>query len=290
MFLWLPVSQGFITLGFRPVIFIAGVLLLARLTATAQQPFYTDDADVTDKKQFHLQISNEYDLLQRAAYPSLRQNTAVFELDYGLLSKVEVGVDGPLIAILNSHVAKPKSIFGFGDLDFHVKYNFLKEREGSWHPALTVAFNVEVPTGDEKKQLGSGLVDYFFNGILQKSLTKKTKLRLNGGILLAGNDTTGEIGIKGRGTVFVGGGSLVKQITPKLDLGVELTGAVGGNLRLQQGQLQILVGGNYQVTKKMSFDFGIVGGKFNSPRAGVQLGVSIDFGRSKKERRSVTER
>jgi len=27
----------------------------------------------------------------------------------------------------------------------------------------------------------------------------------------------------------------------------------------------------------MSFDVGIVGGKFNSPRAGVQLGVSIDF-------------
>ncbi len=290
MFLWLPARQGFITLGFQTVIFIAGVFLLAPLPASAQQPFYTDDADVTERKRFHLQISNEYDILQRAAYPGLRQNTAVFELDYGLLNNVEVGVDGPLIAILNSHIATPPTIFGFGDLDFHVKYNFLKERAGSRRPALTVAFNVEVPTGNRQNGLGSGIVDYFFNGILQKSLTKKTKLRLNGGVLVAGNDTTGEIGIRGRGTVFVAGGSLVKQFTTKLDLGAELTGAVAGNLQLQQGQLQILVGGNYQVTKKMSFDFGIVGGKFNSPRAGVQLGVSIDFGRSKNERRSMTER
>ena len=253
------------------------MLILSSPAANAQQPFYTDDADVTDKKKFHLQISNEYDILQRASYPSLRQNTSVFELDYGLLSNVEVGIDGPLIAISNSRIVTPATIFGFGDLDFHVKYNFLKEREGSRRPALAATFNVELPTGNQREQLGSGLADYFLNGILQKSLTKKTKLRLNGGILFAGNDTTGEIGIKARGTVFVGGGSLVKQFTPKLDLGVELTGAVGGNLQLQKGQLQILVGGNYQVTKKMSFDFGIVGGKFNSPRAGVQLGVSIDF-------------
>jgi hypothetical protein len=29
---------------------------------------------------------------------------------------------------------------------------------------------------------------------MQKSLTSDTKLRLDGGVLLAGNDTTGEIG------------------------------------------------------------------------------------------------
>jgi hypothetical protein len=277
MFLWLPVSQWFITTGFRTAFPLAGLLFLAPLTVLAQQPFYTDNADVTDKKKFHLQISNEDDILQRASYPGLRQNTSVFELDYGLLSNVEVGIDGPLIAISNSRIITPATPFGPGDLDFHVKYNFLKERECFRRPALAATFNVELPTGNQREQLGSGLADYFLNGILQKSLTKKTKLRLNGGILFAGNDTTGEIGIKARGTVFVGGGSLVKQFTRKLDLGVELTGAVGGNLQLQKGQLQFLVGGNYQVTKKMSFDFGILAGKFNSPRAGVQLGVSIDF-------------
>jgi len=183
-----------------------------------------------------------------------------------------------LIAISNSRVTTPKTPFGLGDLDFHIKYNFLKEREGSRLPALSATFNVELPTGNAREQIGSGLTDYFLNGILQKSVSKRTKLRLNGGILFAGNTTTGEIGIKSRGKVFVGGASLVKQVTPKLDLGAELTGAVTSSLKLTRGQLQALVGGNYALTKKMTFDFGILAGKFAaSPRAGVQLGISVDF-------------
>ena len=263
---------------FYSLIFVPLLLVLAVATTKAQQPFYTDNADVTDKKKFHFQIGNEFDILQRSAYPSLRQNTSVFELDYGLLNGVEIGVDFPLIAISNSRIATPKSDFGFGDLDFHVKYNFLKEREGSRLPALTATLNVEVPTGDASKQLGSGVMDVFVNSILQKSLTKKTMLRLNGGILFAGNTTTGEIGLKSRGKVFVGGVSLVKQITPKLDLGAELTGAVTSTLNLSRGQLQTQIGGNYQFRKNASFDFGVVAGKFAaSPRVGVQLGISIDW-------------
>src|SRR5207249_10392891 len=96
-----------------------------------QQPFYTDDSDVTDRHKFHLQLSNEYDILQRSAYPSRRQNTTVFEVDYGLLKNVEIGIDGPLITIMNSRITTPKTPFGFGDLDLHIKYNFLKEQEGS---------------------------------------------------------------------------------------------------------------------------------------------------------------
>ena len=126
------------------------------------------------------------------------------ELDYGLLSGVEIGVDGPLIAISNSHIATRHSVFGAGDLDLHIKYNFLKEREGSRRPALTASLSVEFPTGDVRKQLGSGLTDYFLNGILQKSVTQKTKVRLNGGVLFTGNTTTGDLGIKTRGTIFVG--------------------------------------------------------------------------------------
>jgi hypothetical protein len=40
---------------------------------------------------------------------------------------------------------------GGGDLDFHVKYNFLKEHEGSRLPALTATFNVELPTGNPRE-------------------------------------------------------------------------------------------------------------------------------------------
>jgi hypothetical protein len=78
--------------------------------------------------------------------------------------------------------------------------------------------------------------------------------------------------------VLTGGGSLVKQFTPKLDLGVELTGAITSNLQLGKGQLQTMVGGNYALSKKLTFDFGVVGGRYAaSPRVGVQLGISVDF-------------
>lgn len=253
-------------------------LSLSVSRALAQQPFYTDDADVTGKGKLHFQLSNEYDLLQRISYPAKTQNTAVLELDYGLFKGVEAGIDAPLLTIHNSRTVQPVTAAGIGDVNFHLKYNFYEEREGSRLPAMALSLSVELPTGDTSKQLGSGFTDYFLNGILQKSLTGRTKLRLNGGILFAGNTTTGVIGIKTRGRVLTAGSSLVKQLTKRLDLGAEVTGAVTSNFQLNKGQLQGLVGGNYALRKNLTFDFGIIGGRFAaSPRAGVQLGVSVDF-------------
>jgi hypothetical protein len=258
--------------------FVLLLLVLGAATAQAQQPFVTDDADVTPKGKFHLEFSNEFDLLQRSSFPNLKQNTADFELDYGLFERAEIGVAAPLLTIFNAAATTPKTVTGIGDMNLSVKYNFRSERENSHLPAMTIAVNFELPTGDTDRQLGSGLSDFYINGILQKSVSKKTKLRLNGGILFSGNATTGVIGIKTRGTVFTAGGSLVKQFTSKLQLGMELTGAMTKDFQLGKGQLQTLLGGNYQFKQNVSFDFGIVGGKYAaSPRAGIQLGISVDF-------------
>ena len=258
--------------------FIMTTILMTGSLVHAQQPFVTDNTDTTPKHHFHFEFSNQFDLLQRSAFPSLKQNTADFELDYGVFGNLEVGIESPLLTIMSARGTVPGNVNGIGDTNVSLKYNFLKEREHSRWPALAIAFNLELPTGDTSRQLGSGLADFYTNGILQKSLTAKTTLRLNGGILFSGNTTTGVIGIKSRGTVFTGGGSLVKQFTPKLDLGIELTGALTKNLQLGKGQLQTLFGGNYLFKKNMSFDFGIVAGKYAaSPRAGVQLGLSVDF-------------
>jgi hypothetical protein len=251
---------------------------LLPLKVAAQQPFVTDDADVTDKGKLHLQISDEYDLLQRALYPGKTQNATNVEVDYGLWKGVEVGFAPPLLALHSSHVAVPQNAFGPGDSTLHVKYNFHKEREGSRLPAMAVSAVVQFPTGSVSQRLGTGLTDYYLNGILQKSVTGKTKLRLNGGILFAGNTVNGLLGIRTRGRVFTGGASLVKQFTKRLDFGAEVTGALTGNFELSKGQLQTLVGGNYALRKKLSLDFGVVGGRFSaSPRLGAQLGISADF-------------
>ncbi len=254
------------------------VLLFLAGAVEAQQPFITDDADVTPKRKFHFEFSNEHDFLQRSARPAVRQNIANVELDYGLFDGVEIGIDGPLLTISNQAGTTPRSISGIGDVNVHVKYNFLKEREHSQLPAMAISFNLELPTGDKNRQLGSGLADFYFNGILQKTIRAQTTLRINGGILFSGNETTGVLGIRSRGRVFTAGGSLVKQFSEKLDLGVEVTGAMASDFQLGKGQLQAMAGGNYVLRENVTFDFGIVAGRYTaSPRVGLLVGVSVDF-------------
>jgi hypothetical protein len=244
----------------------------------AQQPFVTDDADVTPRRKFTLQIGNEYDILQRSAYPALRQNTTGFEIDYGVLKNLEVGFSLPLLGIMSSRAVTPGNVFGISDSTLHAKYNFYRERPKSRLPAMAISGVIQFHTGDPSRDLGSGLTDYYINGILQKTVTVNTTLRLNGGILFSGNEQSGALGIRVRGRIFTAGGSLVKQYSKRFDLGVEIAGAVSGDFDLTRGQLQALVGGNYFVRKNMTFDFGIVGGHFPaSPRVGVVLGLTMEF-------------
>ena len=262
-------------IALKTALAVAAALCLLPSRARAQQPFATDDADVTAKGKLHFEFSNEYDLLQRSLFPSRAQNTADAELDYGLLEGVEVGIESPLITITG---ARRPAAFGIGDTNLSVKYNFHKEREGSRLPALAASLNVELPTGDPARQLGSGLTDVWLYGVAQKSLSDRTKLRVNVGLLFAGNTTTGVIGIKSRGRVYTGAGSVVRQFTRRLDLGAEIFGAVSANFRLNRGQLQAQVGGNYALGKNVTLDFGLTAGRFSaSPRLGVQLGFSKDF-------------
>lgn len=259
--------------------FVLAITFLPFISAHAQLPFYTDDADTTPKRKFHLELSNEHDWLQRSSFPGLRQNTTVFTLNYGLTDRIELGVNAPLIKIFNDRFSRLGSPSGIGDTQFGVKVRLLDEREGSKLPATSVVFYVEAPTGSTRKQIGSGLFDYWLYGVLQKSFTKRTTGRLNGGILFSGNESTGLVGIQSaRGQVFTGNGSLVRNFTPRLRLGVELFGAVTSNFALSRGQLEGQIGGGYTLSDKLELTFGVLGGRYSaSPRFGVQVGLAYDF-------------
>jgi hypothetical protein len=169
----------------------------------AQLPFYTDDADTTEKGKFHFEFFNEHDWLQEFSLPGTRQNTSNFTVNYGLTNRIELGINAPVLRIINTKDSLLGSPMGLGDTQLGVKIKLREEREGSRIPAMSVVFYVEAPTGSTKKQTGSGLVDYWLYGVLQKSLSKRIMGRLNGGILFAGNNSTGLIGIEGtRGQVL----------------------------------------------------------------------------------------
>jgi hypothetical protein len=257
---------------------LAGFVLYGSLPVFAQQPFITDDTDVTPRRIFHVELSNQFDRLQRTSFPNLRQNIAEFELDYGLFEGIEIGIAAPVITIIRAPATSPRRVFGPGDTSLLVKYNFHREREGSWLPALTVNLSVELPTGDIDRQLGSGQIDVWLNGIAQKSLSNKTTLRLNGGIFFVGDLAAGAIGLRTRGRVLTGGASVVREFTPKLQLGAEVTGARSPQFNLSRGQLQMMIGGNYALKSGLSIDFGLIAGfRPASPRYGAQIGISFDF-------------
>ncbi len=244
----------------------------------AQQPFFTDNADVVDRHHWHLESNNEFDVLPASSFPNLRQDTHTVKFSFGAFRDCEIGMDFPLITIFNSATSGLGTPIGLGDADFSIKYNFRKERDGSKWPAFSASLNIEPPTGDPKRQLGSGLIDYYLNGILQKTLSPKNTLHINAGATFAGNTLTGAVGIKTRGTIITGGVSFTRQFTKRLDLGVEVYGGYTASAALGRGELQQQIGGNYMIGRNLSIDFGIVAGQaVGSPHYGVQLGFSKDF-------------
>lgn len=242
----------------------------------AQLPFYTDDPAVTQPGKWHFEFFNEFDVLQ-LQYPNIRQNTANYKLNCGLPFNLELDLDVPYLAIFRA-IGLPNAVGG-GDTNLGIKWEFHKESRGSRVPALGASLYIEFPTGDASRQLGSGLVDYWLNLIAQKSLSDKTRVNANAGYLFAGNTSTGALGIEAvRGHVYTGGVSILHDFTARLTLGAEVYGGYTNNGDLGRSQLQVLAGGQYLVRPGMTFDFGMLGGKYvASPHIGVQVGFSLDF-------------
>ena len=254
------------------------VFFVCSFNVFAQQPFVTDNADVTDEGKFHFEFANQINALQRSAFPTKEQNSSLFGFYYGIFKNAEISFTSPLIVLVNDKNNPPHLIDGVGDSSLSFKYNFRKESESSKLPAMTVSASVQFPTGNSARSLGSGVRDYGFNFVAQKTYFEKYTFRANAGTILAGNTLNGVLGFKAHGVIFSGGTSVVRKINEKLQLGAELTGAVPNNFRLNAGQLQTQFGGNYQVRKNQTFDFGFIVGRFAaSPRFGLQLGTSIDF-------------
>jgi hypothetical protein len=242
----------------------------------AQLPFYTDDTGVTEPGKWHFEFFNEYDALQ-LQYPNVRQNTANFKLNYGLPHNFELDVDVPYLTIQRTGGNQPSR--GMGDTNLGIKWTFHNESRGSRLPSLGASFYTEFPTGDTSQQLGSGLADYWLNFIGQKSISNKTRITGNLGVLFAGNTSTGVLGLQNtRGQVYTGGLSMLHDLNSRLTLGGELYGGYAVNDSLGKSQLQAMVGGQYALRNGLSFCFGLLGGRYvASPQVGGQIGIAVDF-------------
>jgi hypothetical protein len=253
--------------------------LIAAAPVCAQQPFYTDDTDVADFRKWHLEVTNQFSLLQKNAYPNLRQSTNVFHASYGLIKHMEIGIDGPLITLFNApNEGLEVRPTGWGDLNFSAKWNFREEKDGSHLPAMTVHCALESPTGSVARQLGSGLADFGCGFVTQQHVHPKVIVRTNNNMQFSGNALTGVVGLNATGLVYYGGISITRAMTDKLTLGAEFNGAFASIEELSKTSLQSQAAGKWQFSEKLGLDFGVLLGRYSgSPRLGLQLGMSIDF-------------
>jgi hypothetical protein len=240
-------------------------------------PFYTDDTEVTPLSTLHIEAFDEVDALQSSQFPDLRQNTANLKLNTGLPYRLELDVDAPYLAIYRAEGSTTSR--GIGDTDFGIKWKARDASVLSYAPALAVSFYVERPTGNTREELGSGLTDYWLNFIAQEPLSEHTRVNVNLGILFAGNTSTGVVGIETRtGHVLTGGLSILHDLNENLSLGGEIYGGIADNEGLHRTQLQVLIGGQYNIRSHVALTFGLVAGKYAaSPRIGGQLGIAADF-------------
>jgi hypothetical protein len=251
--------------------------LLAAPPSRAQLPFYTDDPSVTPVRSVHVEFFNEIDALQSAQFPNLRQNTANIKVNTGLPHNLELDFDAPYLAIYRD--PKTPSSTGAGDTNLGIKWNFRRAVENSHRPVLSASLYLEFPTGDPHNQLGSGLIDYWLNFILQEPITPKTRLNLNLGVLFAGNTSTGAVGINTtRGQVYTSSLSVLHDINSRLALGGEVYAGVADTDGLGRAQLQGMAGGSITLHSGLALTFGLIVGKYEaSPRIGGQVGLSMDF-------------
>lgn len=246
--------------------------------ARAQQPFIVDDAEVTPRRQWHVELSNQVDLLRRVARPARWQTVFEAELDVGVAPRVELAILVPVLGLKSTLPDGHRLAAGIGDVSFGAKTRFTKDVDA--RHAFAGSITLEIPTGDRDRELGSGLVDYGVNLISQHRIDARWTARLNGGLVLAGNTSSGAVGIKERGTVITGGGSLVAQATPRVQLGAEVAIAWSRKASLGGSSVGAQVGGNVRLGDGCTLDLGLSTGWFDaSPRVGVQVGLSIDLDR-----------
>lgn len=143
---------------------IAVVLGLASTEATAGPPFKTDDPQPVDFRHWEFYAAS----MQVFARDQTNATCPHFEVNYGLAPNVQVHLVAPL-----GYVHFPGGThYGYSDTEIGAKYRFVEETETM--PQVGVFPMVEIPTGDESKQLGGGKTQVYLPGWAQKSWGKLT--------------------------------------------------------------------------------------------------------------------
>jgi hypothetical protein len=133
-------------------------------SGNAGPPFKTDDPQPVDFHHWEFYLASQQEFAQHGTNATLPH----IEVNFGAFRNVQLHVVAPMGFIRTGD----GEAYGYSDTEVGVKYRFLDESESS--PQIGIFPLIEIPTGDEAKQLGAGSLQAYMPVWLQKSWGKLT--------------------------------------------------------------------------------------------------------------------
>ena len=144
---------------FRILHMVIIFFLFSETNAIAGPPFDTDDPEPVDYLHWEFYLAS----IQHFQGSQSDATLPHVEVNFGVLPNVQLHIIAPM-----GYVHSPDGTrYGFSDTEIGIKYRFVQETDNT--PQIGTFPMVEIPTGDQKKDLGHGEAQVFLPVWLQKS-------------------------------------------------------------------------------------------------------------------------
>ena len=190
-------------------IFVVFMTLSVCVHLYAGTPFITDDPGFVGKGQWEIKFETLYERHRDAAPDVI---TAPLDINYSVIDHLKLN-----LTLNERTIITPRgtTYSGAGDIDFKFKYRFLDEDEKTWKPALSIAPDVTIPSGDDKRGLGNGYYGFRVPVQFGKTIGKYS--------VFAETGYQFQFDRKASDTILYGAG-FQYQFTEKFSAGIELNG------------------------------------------------------------------
>jgi hypothetical protein len=239
------------------------VFLASYSLSFAYRPFTTEDAGVAGKGVAQFEISWDYLKWRNGD----RNNIFLFVPIYGLTDKIELSVEVPCIF---SNPSDDDHVNGVGDVNLVGKFLLLAEK--GLRPAFTLKGIVKTNSGDEKKGLGSGDIDYSIVAVSSKGINALTLHAMLGYTFVGDN---GDENIR---NIYLYGIAADYALTEKFHCVAEINGNQNPDRRITEHPVSSLLGITYKVSDMITLDGGVRYGFNDSlPQWNTTMGMTITF-------------
>ncbi|HLE41745.1 MAG TPA: transporter [Nitrospirota bacterium] len=241
------------------------ILLLVPAAAWAAHPLDVEDAETEGKGRYSLEFTGDY-----VKDNGMTSTETTVTITAGAAEDTDLSLEVPYL-LLNPSPETGRHEAGFSDLRLKLKHRFYETPD---EQSLAYLIHADLPTGDEKKGLGSGKVEWGGRLIGTKEWDR-LELHLN-----AGYESHGSALKKGDFTLEYAvsyGLAAEYEITEPFELVVE----VSGERRKQDGQfsrpLFLLGGAIYELSESWYVDVGLRAG-LNTDAEDYALLAGVAYG------------